>query len=532
MSAELKRICGFLKAGEPELRCAAARILVALEANDDDVVAALAKAGADDNGMVRQYAVDSLKSLAKPKHVDLILPLLDGPMRDKVLPLVKELGGNPLSALKKGLDDPAKRLHSVNSIASLGGRSAYEALLKETSDEDVEYVKTVTNLLRGLIDTLKDEDRDKAYESARKALDGAKERVHKVALVRVLGYLRNPDAADALAKLTAAAEHPSIRSHAIHAIAMLNFGPKKVGATLLKTLVGLLDDKDTQNIVGPALQALEHIPLPDTLDVGPLLAHPSGQVRVLGVKQLTTRADKDSGHKLIELLEDRDEDVKDAAMHALRHEPKFAAMLATFMEKEGKGSRVDLFASILKGYQTGLPKSEVSKFLDKGLELFEKDGQGNWALEVAKSASPDEYKKALLETGSKHKKGKRYELAERFLGLLVREGGGDPEARYELAVTRLRLSAKPDDKNARNTSYPLAMLKDLAKADLKGLWKQLKNEPALTSADYLFAGLYFIEQEGLTDFGEDLLKLVVKEGKGKEAAAAKAAIKAHASVEK
>lgn len=526
MSNEIRRICGFLKGGEPELRCAAARILVALEANDDDTVAAIAKAGADDNAMVRQYAVDALKALAKPKHVDLVLPLLDGPARDKVLPLVKELGGNPMSALKKGLDDPAKRMAAANSIASLGGRPAFEALLRETADEDIEYVKNVTNLLRGLIDTLKDEDREKAYESARKAMDGAKERVHKVALIRVLGYLRNPDAADVLAKLTAAAEHPSIRSHAIHAIALLNFGPKKVGASLVKTLVGLLDDKDTQNIVGPALQALEHVPLPENLDVEPFLAHPAAEVRVLGVKQLTKRADKDAGHRLIELLEDRDEDVKEAAMHALRHEPKFAAMLATFMEKEGKGSRVDLFASILKGYQSGLPKSEVAKFLDKGLELFEKDGQPNWALEVAKSAAMEEYRKALFEAGLRHKKGKRWELAERFLGLLVREGGGDSDARYELAVIRLRLSPKPDDRNARNTSYPLAMIKDLAKADVKALWKQLKNEPALTTADYLFAGLYFIEQEGLKDFGEDLLKLVVKDGKGKEAAAAKAALKA------
>ncbi len=531
MSADIKRICGLLKGGEPELRCAAARVLAALGENDDDVIAAIAKAGADDNAMVRQYAVDALKALAKPKHVDMILPLLDGPARDKVLPLVKDLGGNPMGALKKSLDDPAKRMAAANSIASLGGRAAFEALLKETTDEDIEYVKNVTNLLRGLVDGMKDEDREKAYESARKAMDGAKERIHKVALIRVLGYLRNPDAADVLAKLTAAEEHPSIRSHAIHAIALLNFGPKKISASLLKTLIGLLDDKDPQNIVGPALQALEHVPLPDTLDVDPLLAHPSPEVRVLAVKQLAKRADKDAGHKLIELFEDRDEDVKEAAMHALRHEPKFAAMLATFMEKEGKGSRVDLFANILKGYQSGLPKSEVAKFLDKGLEMFAKDGQPNWALEVAKSAAPEDYKAALYEAGLKHKKVKHYGAAERFLGLLVREGGGDTDARYELAVLRLNLSPKPDDKNARNTSYPLAMLKDLAKADPKALWKKLKNESALGTTDYLFAGLYFIEQEGLKEFGEDLLKLVVKDGKGKEAASAKAALKANAGRE-
>lgn len=526
MSDELKRICGFLKGGEPELRCAAARILVALEAGDDSVVAALARAGADDNGMVRQYAIDALKALAKPKHVDLILPLLDGPARDKVLPLVKELGGNPMSALKKGLDDKGKRASAAQSIASLGGKAAFEALLKETSDEDIEYVKTVTNLLRGLIDGLKDEDREKAYESARKAMDGAKERVHKVALIRVLGYLRNPEAADALAKLTAADEHPSIRSHAIHAIAILNFGAKKVGTSLVKTLMGLLDDKDQTNIVEPTLQALEHIPLPDTLDVEPLLAHPHAPVRVMGVKRLAAKGDRDAGRRLIELFEDRDEDVKEAAMHALRREPKFAAMLASFMEKEGKGSRVDMFANILKGYQSGLPKSEVAKFLDKGIELFEKDGSQNWALEVAKSAAPEDYKKALFEAGVKHKKGKRFEIAEKFLGLLVREGGGEMEARYELAVIRLRLAAKPEDPKLREQSYPLAMLKDLAKADAKALWKSLKNEPALTSAEHLFAGLYFIGQEGLKDLGEDLLKLVIKDGKGKEAAAAKAAIKA------
>ena len=39
-----------------------------------------------------------------------------------------------------------------------------------------------------------------------------------------------PEAAEILAKSTAAAEHPSIRSHAIHALALLNFGPKKVSA--------------------------------------------------------------------------------------------------------------------------------------------------------------------------------------------------------------------------------------------------------------------------------------------------------------
>jgi HEAT repeat protein len=526
MSGELKKIVGLLKGADPELRCAAARILAELEPEEEGVVEALAKAAADDNGMVRGYAVDALRKLAKARHVDLLLPLLDGPARDKVLPLVKDLGGNPMAALKKGLGDRGKRLASAQSIASLGGRQAFEALLKETDDEDIEYVKNVTNLLRGVIDGLKDDDREKAYESARKALDGAKERVQKVAAIRCLGYLRAPEAADALAKLTALSEHPSIRSHAIHAIALLNFSGKKVPAAVVKTLLALLDDKDVPNIVEPALATLQKLPLPDTVDIDALLAHPAPAVRLLGVRLLAARGDRDSGRKLIELFEDRDADVRDAAASALRQEPKFAAMLAQFMEKEEKGGRADVFASILKGYQQGLPKEQVGKFLEKGLELFEKDGQPNWALEVAKSAAPEQYREALLEAGLKHKKARRLETAEKYLALVVREGGGTADARYELAVTRLRLAPKPEEASARNQSYPLAMLKDLAKGDARGLLKKLKGEPAMTGTEYLFAGLYFLDQEGLQDVGAELLKLAMKAGRSKEVSAAKAALKA------
>ena len=526
MSRELKQICGLLKGSDPELRCAAARVLSALEPEDDEVVTALVKAAADDNGMVRTYAVDALKKLAKPKHVDQLLPLLDGPVRDKVLPLVKDLGGNPMAALKKGLDDPGKRLASAQSIASLGGRQAFEALLKETAETDIEFVKNVTNLLRGVIDGLKDEERQKGFESASKVLVGATERIQKVAAIRVLGYLRLPEAAEILAKSTVATEHPSIRSHAIHALALLNFGPKKVSASLVKVLLALLDDKDQANVVEPALAALQHIPLPDTLDVEPLLTHPYPPVRALGIRRLMARADKEAGRRLIEMLEDADEEVHEQAMAALRHEPKFAAMLAQFMEKEGRGGRVDLYASILKGYREGLPKDQVAAFLDKGLELFEKDGQQNWALEVAKSANPEAYRKALFDAAMKDKKGKRLEVAEKYLALLLREGGGDEDARYELAVVRLRLAPKPEDPGARASSYALAMLRDLAKPDAKALFKKLKAEPVLTATEHLFAGLYFVTQAGFEGFGADLLKLVLKDGKAKEAAAAKSALKA------
>lgn len=532
MTKELKPVVGLLKGSDPELRCAAARVLAALDADDDETIGALARAAGDDNGMVRTYAVDALRKLAKPKHVDVLLPLLEGPSREKVLPLVKELGGNPMSALKKGLDDPGKRLASAQSIASLGGRAAFEALLKETADADIEYVKNITNLLRGVIDGLKDEEREKGFESAKKLLEGSKERIQRVAAIRVLGYLHLPEAADLLTKLTAVTEHPSIRSHAIHAIALLNFGQKKPAASLIKTLVGLLDDKDPQNIIEPALQTLAKLPLPETLDLDPLLEHPIPAVKVLAIRQLTARGDRASGQKLIELMEDRDEEVRDAAAHALRREPKFAAMLAGFMEKEGKEGkegRVDLFASILKGYREGLPKAEVAKFLDRGLEMFAKDGQQNWALDVAKSASPEQYKEALFAGAMKQKKAKRLDLAERLLSQLLRDGGGTDEGtRFELAVVRLALGPKPEDAAARNSSYALAMLKDLVKGDAKGMLKKLKSDPVLGGAEFLFAGRYFLAHAGFEGLGEDLLKVTMKEGNAKEAAAAKAALKERA----
>ncbi|NUN49619.1 MAG: HEAT repeat domain-containing protein [Candidatus Brocadiae bacterium] len=524
MSVDIRKITGLLKGQDPELRCAAARVLAALGESEGGVVEALAKAASDDNGMVRTYALEALKALAKPAHVDLLLPLLDGPMKDKALPLVRELGGNPMAALKKGLADPARRMASAQSIAGLGGKAAFEVLLRETTDADFEYVKAVTNHLRGVIDGLTDEEKEKVWASAEKALSAAKERVPKVAAIRVLGYLRDPAAADALLRLTAASEHPSIRSHAIHAIAMLNFGTKKPAAALLKTLLALLDDKDGSNIVEPALQALQKLPLPDTLDLDPFLAHPSGSVRLLGVRQLALRADRDSGRRLIEMLEDRDTDVKDAVMGALRGEPKFAAMLAQFMEKDAGGERGDVYASILAGYRDGLPKDQVDKFLEKGLDLFEKGSQANWALEVAKSASVERYREALFERGMKLKKAKKLELAEKFLGQLIRDRGGSEEVRYEVAVLRLKLGAKSSTPEGRAQSYAMAMLRDLGRADGKGLVKKLKGESVLGDADLLFAGQGFVEAEGLKEAGVELLKAVAK-GSGKDGKAAKAVLK-------
>jgi hypothetical protein len=190
------------------------------------------------------------------------------------------------------------------------------------------------------------------------------------------------------------------------------------------------------------------------------------------------------------------------------------------------GGGADLFATILKGYREGLPKDQVGKFLEKGLDQFEKDGTQNWALECAKSASPEEFRAALMERGLKHKKAKRLSLAERMLGLYLREGGGDADARFEVATVRLAMAPRTGDATARAQSYPVAMLRDIARADAKGLMARIKKDPLWGGAELLFVGQAFSETQGLEPVGADLLKKAVKDGSAKEIAAAKAALKA------
>ncbi len=530
----LGQLCGFLKAKDAELQCAAARVLGALKTDDPAAHQALLEAIRSGNQMVAAYAIDALAARSGPTDLPhLVLAFAAPPAaRARAIAAVAAAGADAVPALRDGLrsKETAVRRGALEAFARLTGPEALDAFLETLFDTDEEAVRLAVEAVRQRMPAMGEKERLALLGRLRKLLpkaSPAKKPAALAALMKLLGFLRRPEAVKDLTGFLGPKMPLAVRKNAVVSLQHLEVSAADAKAVAAAVLP-LLEETDWSNLVAPALTILHRIEIPKALaaKVKTLRESPHPAVRSFATRALGSTGTAQAADALLAALAGADPRERDQASAALRQNPSYVPRLASELEKAKDPAYAWALAGILRACRESVPKPLARKLLGHGLRRLAK-GQDEGArgfLEVARFASPEPTRDALYKAGAALLKKGKAGAAETYLRHLERDELFTPAGLAALAVARLLRSGVSIDTAARgaNPGIPLILRLlrrgDVPVAKLLQPWARVLGAEGL-----LYLGFHFLEQAGPERaFGSEALKLLAKTfPKSAEAKAAK-----------
>lgn len=521
MSNELEAICEMLEKPDPELQMAAARVLSELGSKDAAVVKALARALKHGNEQVKVYALQALGKVGAEKAVDGIVGLLGDSerVRKQAVAVLVGLGKPAVEALSEGLGKapPERKRATVEVLGRIGGAEAIDLLEGLLEDPDPEVVRVATASLRSKLEGIsakeKEEFRARALKLLRKP-DAKKGKPSAIAALKILGFLRDPENKKILLPFVDKRFPAPVRSNALRSLGSLAPVLSKDRAIESK-MYQLLDDPDYEAVGSAALSVLGLLREREDA-VGDLLGCLESRqqaVKIFGIRGLGERPSDKVGQKLIELLWDENERVREESVSTLKQCPKFSGVVLKGFQRLKDPGRAWLFVSLLKTYAKAIPSSAGKRFLREFFRQTEKGGpMARPYLEAALAVVPELVGREVLRRATDLARKEKYAPAQQILGYLEGKAGGEPEARLLRAVLGLKLSSKSLSREARQNDTALRALSTLARETGFPLGKQLeKLSKILDASDYFYMGFHFTEGVGEERaLGTALLRFVAK----------------------
>ncbi|MFN3486705.1 MAG: HEAT repeat domain-containing protein, partial [Planctomycetota bacterium] len=267
MSPELEKICRMLQEGSAELQCAAARVLGELGNRDPAVLKALARTLRSSNETVKLYAVDALAKIdarAAAPHLVLLLGDAD-PVRSRVLHVLASLGADAAPILREHLaaENPRVRQGVVELLGRFAEADPSDALLAALLDPDPDVVRQATEAWRWRARELPAERKAAAAGRILDFLKGPRARRSEAAVasaLRILGALGDVRAASALLSHVDRKRPAPVRQAALAALGEMALKGAAARSAAAK-LLPLLEEDDFPQIVKPALDVLERLPV-------------------------------------------------------------------------------------------------------------------------------------------------------------------------------------------------------------------------------------------------------------------------------
>jgi HEAT repeat protein len=518
----LTQLCGLLKSSDAELQCAAARVLGALKTDEPAARQALLEAIRSGNQMVAAYAVDALAGLGGATDLPHLVLTFAGPgaARTRAIAAVAAAGAAALPALREGLrsKDAAIRRGALEALAGIEAPGVLDAFLETIFDPDPEAVRLATESARKRMAALDDAARLALLARLRKGVKSAppaKAPAALAALMKLLGFLRRPEAVPDLLAGLAVKLPLAVRRNAIVSLEHLDLSGADAQA-VAEAALPLLGESDGANLVSPALAVLDRIAIPKALaaKVQALRESPHPAVRTFATKALGTVGSALAADSLLAALAGPDFREREMAAMALRQNTAFIPRLAAELEKAKDPAHAWAIAGILRGCRESVPKPLAKKLLARGLKhLAKRDEEHAKAfVEVARFVAPEATRDALFAAGASWLKKGKPDAAEGFLRWLERDDLFAAEGVLALALARLKRAGTAIDAAARgaNPAVPLfvRLLRrgDVPVAKLLAGWRKV-----LAPADLLYLGFHFLEQPGAErQFGAEALRLLVK----------------------
>ncbi len=516
----VRKICALLKNERTEFQCAAALILGELRERDPSVIRFLGETlGNGHNPMLKGYVLDALEKIGSHHSLPFVLPLLesDNELREKAVRVVAKLGGNVTRELSARLAKatPAERraIHLV--LARVRGADAIRLLLESLVDSDHEVVEETLFAVRQELRSAHAREKRGLLQHVRRFLTSraAKKSVNaQAAALRILGLLDDVAVESVLLPYTRAHQDPAVRAAAL---AALRSAPRPKGGhhALAKALLGYLDDKDFQNVVGPSLDILYTLTLGQDFasHIEPLTRSSRMDVKRFAVKKLRESDGARSAEVLLRFLDDEDPTVRDLAAESLMAVKSARGALLERLLRETREEKAWVYARILRSHSEGLSKDQVRRLAEKVTRLLDAEQRlYEPLLFLVRHASPTHVRTELVKRGLRKKRSRRFEEAARTFRLLERHELFDAEIRYELAVSLLKLSPRVVVGDGRFSDQALQLVSSLVPEKFP-VFERLRHETVLGPTELFYVGFHLAERTGAEkDVGGNLLHLVMR----------------------
>ena len=520
MGPQENKICAMLRSGDPELQCAAARVLGELRPKDPSVVRALGSVLNDGLESVRLYALGALKNIGDRSALKYIIPRLsaDETERRAAAAAVVAVGNAALPDLKKELPNlsPAGRQAAADIIMSIGTEAASDVLLDALAIGDFDLCRHVCDLYRDQMPALTKVRQDGLFRKIVRYLERKEVKQSEVATMaglRLLGYLGHDKSLDTLIPYLDEQMPPAIRRHALLAISAL-LPVRKPKSEFVEALLKLLSDRTHPDIMETSLRILNGLTIPASLsdEMIKLLYNRHSAVRKLSVRALESFGTIKATRALLECLGRADWELTSDTMAALRKIKHTPEVILAEVEKTDDKERARRLANVLRGGKFEVSATILNALSKKLLKAVEDESDKlDIYFALLSSLSEEHLASTLISRAHDLKKTGRFQEAERHLRMLTQLGPPPPEVKYQLAVVRVKLSKKSLAAVDRAADPALALLASLIRLPDLDLTKRLEDErDVLAADDYFYIGYHFFGSEGEEKtFGQRILKHVV-----------------------
>ena len=521
MGPKEKKICAMLMSGDPELQCAAARVLGELKPKDPGVIRALASVLSDSRESVRLYALSALKNIRSRSALRHVIPRLssDDPERRVAAAAVRASGGSSLPELKKELPNlsPPGRQAAADIIMGIGTDASFDVLLDALALGDFDLCRHICDLFRDRISSFSKNRRDLVFRKVSKFLNSRKVKENELAVMaglRVLGYIGHEKSLEMLIPYLGEEKSPAIRRHALLAVSAL-LPVRKPKPDFVQALIRLLSDRAHRDLMETSLRILNGLTIPASLsdEIIKLLYNRHSAVRKLAVRALESFGTIKATRALLDCLGRADWELTSETMAALKKIKHTPDVILSEVEKTDDKERARRLANVLRGGRFDVSASMLNNLGSRFLRAIVENGDKlDIYFALLSSLSEEHLVSTLVSRAEELKKAGKFIGAERHLRMLTQLGPPPAEVKYQLGVVRLKLSDKNMTAANRAADPALALLASLIRIPKFELEEKLKAEKnVLAPADYYYLGYHFSESQGEEKtFGQNILKFITR----------------------
>jgi hypothetical protein len=530
MQVPTTKILRLLNADQPpEVRGAAALVLAELGARDAEVSRALCEHLGDADAALRLQVIRAVGKLrVEPALPQLLERIKEGGAEAEQAALAAaRLGARGTRGLQELMPKvaPGLRRYIAAALAGSGAGGADDTGLRVLLDSDPGVIEAAVRSLMGQIPTLPPAKVEALTEQLLHLAKDKKSPLSphsQVAVVRLLGAVEDPRAADVLWDRVLP-QHPSeTRTAALQALGKWVTAP---GKEELKRLFACATDRDFR-VAAPALFILNRLPVQDRTvpEWLSLLQAPDLSVRQVAMEKVGDRDTKEVAAALMEQLGHPDRNLREGALARLaKLEHGRKALTAALLEAVSPDRAWQLaraLAPLARGYPAQWREEvfgRAGKFLEAG------DRRADALLFLLRETDPADLRDRLEAAALARRKKKAYPAALLYLRLLARDPALGFATRLELAACGLKVSGHDLAPEARAADPCLQQFSHLAQQDDAELFAQVEKIKWLEPEDLYYLGFHLAEQDSRQKkLAAKVLQLVVKRSpRSKTAQAAK-----------
>lgn len=517
--SEIPKIVGLLKSDAIEKQIAAAIVLGELKAKAPGTVEALATSLESGVPLLQLHALQALSRIGAKKALPQIFPLLsshEGDVRRAATTAIASVGADVVPEIKARIAtahaDERRALDAV--LAELGGKDAFDALIKGLASSDPEAAKASALAVRQQVKSA-DGLKRRSYLAATQKFLGEKKNKDNfgaiAAAIKILGYLEDEKVTPTLLGYVQDKKaHASVRQEAIIALRFA-LQESKPSAKVVDALVGAAE-ADDRTLAQTALHTLATLAVGEDVikRLEKLVGHPDTERARFVIEQLGRMGGPEACRVLTKALVTLDKRYAEPAAQALAGKEDAAAPLAKALLDIKDRDRAWVIRGVLKPVAKKVPPAVRKQLTDLALARLAK-GELGWEapLEVVRDGDVSGLTDALRELAHKLKKGKNPDKALTVLRLVLKTDRATDEDRYEVAALELQRSTRDTRPASRAADEGLRLLAQLASRGFD-VGKALRKDRALGLEELYYVGFHFAE-EG-SGPGEELLEDVVKKG--------------------